>query len=90
MCPIACRQAPTWGSAVGVFAFDLCGSLPADDSAVVQAPSLAGKLPHRAVRLACLLLIYVGVCLQTTVRLFRPNRLQASSHIGQCGWRVCF
>ena len=53
MCPIACRQAPTWGSAVGVFAFDLCGSLPADDSAVVQAQSLAGKLSHGAVRLAC-------------------------------------
>ena len=28
--------------------FVLCGSLPADDGAVIEAASLAGKLPHSA------------------------------------------
>ena len=40
------------------FAFDLCGSLPADDSAVIEAVSLAGKLLHGAVRLDGLALCF--------------------------------
>ena len=57
----------------------LCGSLPADDRALIEAESLAGKLPHGVLR-CCgvgswlrlgkvsglnVVLFSVGVCLQT-------------------------
>ena len=60
----------------------LCGSLPASDTAVIEAQSLAGKLPHGLVRRG--LLSYFAD-FELPERLIKTTALQCGmSYVGAC------